>query len=105
MLIISIIILIISLYIEKLPIKSQANKKDPTKEQLIIINNYINIREKPSVVAYINGQVYKKEIYTILDSKTDKSNITWYKIKTEKGIEGYISAGEDNKYIKLVEQK
>ena len=65
----------------------------------------ISIKEKPSVVAYINGQVYKKEIYTILDSKKDKSNITWYKIKTEKGIEGYISAGEDNKYIKLVEQK
>lgn len=83
----------------------QTNKRDETIKQLEVLNEEINIRTDATTKSEVIGKVKKGEIYTILDETTDEY-YTWYKIKTENEIEGYIAGKyEEDEYIKLLEIK
>lgn len=81
------------------------NKRDEYIKQLEVVNDEINIRKDTNTKSEVLGKVKKGDIYTIIEETTDEY-YTWYKIKTENNIEGYIAGKyEDSEYIKLLEVK
>lgn len=83
----------------------QTNERDETKEQIEITNEYINIRKETSSESEILGKVYKEEIYTILEKKSDEY-YDWCLIETTNGIKGYIATKyEEDEYVKFLEIK
>ena len=68
----------------------QTNKRNQMYNQISIEVEYINIRKKDSVNSDIIGQVYKNEIYTVLN-KIEHYGNTWYNIETNNGINGWIA--------------
>lgn len=89
----------------------QTNKRDETKDQIEITTEYLRIRQEPNTSngTPILGEVKKGEIYTILNSEVedeyDGYNSRWYKIKTSKGVTGYVYSGDKNEYIKKLERR
>ena len=77
----------------------QTNDRDDTKEQIEIITDYINIREKKSIDSKIIGKVYEGEIYTVI-SQDDRGPYYFIEIKTKDGKHGFIS-GQDGYIEKL----
>ncbi len=75
----------------------QTNLRDETKNQVEIITEYINIREKPNITSDILGKVHQGEIYDVLSENTE-SKYKWIEIETSNGIRGYISGIDD--YVK-----
>ncbi len=86
---------------------NQHNKRDISKEQIEVINEFIRIRQTPSADdnSIILGEVKKGEIYTVLDKEKVYKNNYWYKIKTGTGITGYVYSGDNHEYIKKLEKK
>ena len=88
----------------------QSNERNETLDQLEIINDEINIRQDADTKSEKLGKVVKGEIYTILEIKED-NYYTWYKIKTNNDIEGFIAGkykpeDEDvQEYIKILDKK
>ncbi len=88
----------------------QSNERDDTLDQLEIINDEINIRQDADTKSEKLGKVVKGEIYTIIETKED-NYYTWYKIKTNNDIEGFIAGkykpeDEDvQEYIKILDKK
>lgn len=88
----------------------QSNERNETLDQLEIINDEINIRQDADTKSEKLGKVVKGEIYTILETKED-NYYTWYKIKTNNNIEGFIAGkykpeDEDvQEYIKILDKK
>jgi len=68
----------------------QSNKRDESKEQFKVLNEYINIRLENDTKSEIIGKVYKDEIYTILDKKEDEY-YEWYLIETSNELKGYVA--------------
>ena len=90
----------------------QSNKRDESVFQIEVINDYINIRKEANSHSDILGKVYKKEIYTVLDTAEDTSaegenaGYQWYKIKTSNDIEGFIVGKYDTDlYVKELKPK
>ena len=88
----------------------QSNERNETLDQLEIINDEINIRQDADTKSEKLGKVVKGEIYTIIETKED-NYYTWYKIKTNNDIEGFIAGkykpeDEDvQEYIKILDKK
>lgn len=88
----------------------QSNDRDDTLDQLEIINDEINIRQDADTKSEKLGKVVRGEIYTIIETKED-NYYTWYKIKTNNNIEGFIAGkykpeDEDvQEYIKILDKK
>lgn len=88
----------------------QSNERDDTLDQLEIINDEINIRQDADTKSEKLGKVVRGEIYTIIETKED-NYYTWYKIKTNNNIEGFIAGkykpeDEDvQEYIKILDKK
>lgn len=88
----------------------QSNERNETLDQLEIINDEINIRQDADTKSEKLGKVVKEEIYTIIETKED-NYYTWYKIKTNNDIEGFIAGkykpeDEDvQEYIKILDKK
>ena len=88
----------------------QSNERNETLDQLEIINDEINIRQDADTKSEKLGKVVRGEIYTILETKED-NYYTWYKIKTNNDIEGFIAGkykpeDEDvQEYIKILDKK
>lgn len=88
----------------------QSNERNETLDQLEIINDEINIRQDADTKSEKLGKVVKGEIYTIIETKED-NYYTWYKIKTNNNIEGFIAGkykpeDEDvQEYIKILDKK
>lgn len=88
----------------------QSNERNETLNQLEIINDEINIRQDADTKSEKIGKVVKGEIYTIIETKED-NYYTWYKIKTNNGIEGFIAGKykpedeEVQEYIKILDKK
>ena len=80
----------------------QSNYRDESVKQVMVITDYINIREEEDVNSKLLGKVYKDEIYTVLDENTD-SKYHWIYIETENGIKGYISG--DSAYVSMLDVK
>ena len=68
----------------------QSNERNEFVKQLKVINDYINIRKSATIYSDIVGQVFKEEIYNVLD-ETDEDGKIWYKIETNQGVKGWIA--------------
>lgn len=79
----------------------QSNKLDKNKTQIQVIVKRINIRKDTTIYSEDLGDVYKDEIYTVLDT-VDKQDYYWYKIKTNQGITGYIASDPNDEYVKVI---
>lgn len=82
--------------------KSQSNIVDKNKRQIQIIVDKINIREQPNELSKDLGDVLNGEVYTILD-EIDSELYTWYKITTNRGINGYVASKKNSNWIKIME--
>ena len=80
----------------------QSNYRDESVKQVMVITDYINIREEEDVNSNLLGKVYKDEIYTVLDENID-SKYHWIYIETMNGIRGYISG--DSAYVSMLDVK
>lgn len=83
------------------------NKKDIYTETIIqansdfqieVINEYINIRKSANTESEILGEVYKDDVYNVLDI-IGGTNYIWYKIDY-KGEIGYIASSREEPYVK-----
>lgn len=81
---------------------SQSNILDDTKRQIQILVKSINIRKEASELSEDLGNVYEGEIYDVL-GEVDSAIYTWYKIKTNYNLEGYVASKKDAEWIKLSE--
>ena len=64
---------------------AQSNKIDVSETQIKILLRRINIRKEPDVDSEDIGDVFRGEIYTVLDH-VEKNDYYWYKIKTDNDI-------------------
>ena len=77
---------------------SQSNIVDESKKQFKVLVQTINIRKEPSELSEDIGDVHYDEVYDIL-GEVDSSLYTWYKIKTNRGIEGYVASKKDSNWV------
>lgn len=89
---------IVTTYVE------QSNLLDNSVEQIRILVNQINIREKPSVQSNDIGDVYFNEVYTILD-KTEDDTYIWYHIKTSLLVDGYVASLKGGNWVEIYDVK
>ena len=83
-----------------------SNERDKSKEQLKVITEYINIREKANASSEIIGQVHKDDIYTILRKDNGWGSYSWYQIRIANGKTGWIAGHYGNdKYVELLEME
>lgn len=70
--------------------------------QLKVKNDFINVREKPTLNSDIVGKIYEGDIYNIIDTidEHDESYI-WYKIEY-KDEYAYIASERKKPYIKII---
>lgn len=87
---------IITNYIE------QTNIVDNNKRQIQILVDKINIRESSNEFSKDLGDVYLNEVYDVLD-EVDSNIYTWYKIKTNLGITGYVANKKGLNWVKVIE--
>lgn len=80
---------------------TQSNKIDKNQTQIKIIVKRINIRKESTIYSEDIGDVYKNEIYTVLET-IDKQDYYWYKIETNQGIIGYIASDPNDEYVKVI---
>lgn len=79
----------------------QTNNVDTLVDQILIVADKINIRENPNVSSLDLGDVYKDEIYTVLDSKEDDL-YSWYNIKTNLGLTGWVASSKLENWINFI---
>lgn len=77
-----------------------SNKRDPSKLQVQVATEYINVRRDHNVYSDIKTKVYMGNIYTVLDTY-EEYNQVWYKIKSGESINGWI-AGKYNDDINVI---
>lgn len=82
---------------------SQSNSINNDVNQIKILVDVINIRETASTSSKDIGNVYINEIYDVLD--IIDSDYTWYKIKTNTGIIGYVAASKSDNWIEFFPKK
>lgn len=79
----------------------QGNILDSSKEQFQVIVDKINIRSEANELSTDLGDVYNGEIYDILDT-VDSDLYTWYKIKTNRNIIGYVANKKGESWLKIL---
>ncbi len=80
-----------------------SNEINNNVDQIKILVDVINIREKASIDSSDLGNVYINEIYDILE--TIDSDYIWYKIKTNTGIIGYVASSKTDKWTEFIPKK
>ena len=80
---------------------AQSNKIDVSQTQIKVLLRRINIRKEPDVKSEDIGDVFRGEVYTVLE-QIEKKDYYWYKIKTDSGIEGYIGSDPNEEYVKVI---
>ena len=78
-----------------------SEKIDKSKDQLIIVNDFVNVREGAVTSSNKTGVVHKNEIYTILDK--DPSG-PWLQIEIKDGDstkKGWIIGEQNDEYYVL----
>lgn len=85
------------------------NQRNENMDQIQIINNYINIRQKPSNKSERIGQAKEGQYYTVLETincskevKCPNFSGAWYKIQYTNDITGYIYSGGNYEYISYI---
>lgn len=79
---------------------SQSNIVDESKKQFKVLVQSINIRKEPSELSEDIGDVKYDEVYDILD-EVDSTLYTWYKIKTNRGLEGYVASKKGSNWVEV----
>lgn len=79
---------------------SQSNNIDITKNQFKVIVPKINIRESSNVNSKDIGDVYKDEVYTILDNNSD-DKYDWYKITTNTNVTGWVANEKGYNWLEI----
>ena len=106
---IAICIIFIVLYSNR---PKQTNERNVKENQLVVTNDFINIRNESSISSEKLGEVKYGEIYTVLEQVENNTKYSrrykWYKIKTNTGIVGWIcgeewTGGTGSIYVKLLE--
>lgn len=64
-----------------------------------IVNEYINIREKPDRYSNSYSKVHKGEVYKVLDINLENKNNFWYHIQIDKKKTGWIANPRTEKYL------
>lgn len=64
-----------------------------------IVNDYINVREKPDRYSNSYQKVKKGEIYEVLDINLESTNHFWYKIQIDKKTTGWIANPRTETYL------
>ena len=72
---------------------NQTNKVDPSKYQIKVVVDSINVRERPEPYASAISKVYKNDVYTVLGVH-EYYGFKYYEIKTKQGVHGYIRSAE-----------
>lgn len=98
--IITVVLLVVSLLFSGISPR-QENGRDNSKKQIEIVHYTLNVREKPSVESDKVGVLNKGEVYNVLET-VETEDYTWYKIKTNFDIVGYVASGENHAYVKLL---
>lgn len=62
----------------------------------------INVRSKHDLYEAKVGTVYEGEKYNVLEIYLKDKRYVWYKIKYDKGKEGWIASGRNNPYVKEI---
>ena len=83
---------------------SQSNEINNDVDQIKILVDVINIRENSSTDSNDIGNVYLDEIYDVLDV-VDSDIYTWYKIKTNTNVTGYVASKKDESWIQFIGKK
>lgn len=77
------------------------NKENKEFNQIKILVRQINIREKDDEASKDLGDVYFDEFYNVLDIIV-KEKYTWYKIKTNNGVTGYVANKVSDNWIEYI---
>lgn len=83
---------------------NQSNVINNDIDQIKILVDIINIRESSSVDSKDIGNVSLNEIYDVLDI-VDSDIYTWYKIKTNTNVIGYVASKKDENWIEFISKK
>lgn len=79
---------------------TSSNNLNNNIDQIKILVDIINIRENPTIDSTDLGNVYINEIYDVLE--IIDNDYTWYKIKTNTGISGYVASSKTDKWIEYI---
>lgn len=79
----------------------QTNERDESKVQIQIENATLNVRESATTNSSRVSVVNKGDIFTVLDI-VESSEYTWYKITTNLDVTGYVAAGKQHEYVKML---
>ncbi len=76
------------------PVKDWDNERNPLKEQILINKNNVPVYKTDNMNSTQMGEVYKGQIFDVITShKAENAGFTWYKIKGENGLLGFIVGG------------
>ena len=80
---------------------SQSNGLNNKVLQIKVLQDFMNVRKDASENSSIVTQAGKDDIFSVLDIVYELPH-TWYKIKTNQGIEGYIASGGDHSNLEYL---
>lgn len=83
---------------------NQSNEINNSVDQIKILVDKINIRENASIESKDIGDVYINETYSVLDI-IDSELYTWYKIKTNTNISGYIASSKKENWVQFIQKR
>lgn len=79
-----------------------SNERDESKDQILILEEFVNLRKEASTDSKKIGKVYEGEVYTVLE-RVDGEDYVWYKIENMTNEVGYLCAGANHAYIEFLE--
>ena len=80
---------------------AQSNGRNSKVLQIRVLQDFMNVRKDASENASIVTQAGKDDIFSVLDVVYELPH-TWYKIKTNQGVEGYIASGGDHSNLEYL---
>lgn len=86
----------------KVDYKEQTNQIDNSKKQIKVLADKINIRADGRVDSQDIGDVFREEVYTVLDELED-NQYRWYKIETNLGLKGFVANEKGKKWLEVYE--
>lgn len=80
-----------------------SDKRDESLWQISVIDEYRNVREKPSSSNSSEkiGRVFRNEIYTVHGIE-DVNGMIWIRIALDEEVFGYVSAGSKHEYFEYL---
>jgi len=77
-------------------------QKEKNAWKIEIINDYVNIRSKPSIYEGLIKKARKGDVFKVLEINLDDGKYVWYKVNLGSGSSGWISSDRDNPYVKEI---